>query len=129
MANAALERFVLTLSAPVFLTAFVLVLIFLSHSLTVVLFTVFGYVLGIVLFEATAAVYGAMGEHPKVPQAFAVGFLVLTFALLVLVIWFTVRTDMTVFWGFFAGLMAVPAAIIVYIILEASGLTHTGFFT
>ncbi|MBQ8062553.1 MAG: hypothetical protein IJ720_03350 [Clostridia bacterium] len=129
MANAALEKFVLKLSVPVFLTAFVLVLIFLSHSVAVLLLSFAGFALSILLFESTAALYGSFHRSGSWLTAAAVLFLVTTSGVLLLSIWFTVRQGMDWFWGLFSGLMAVPAAIILYIFMEATGVTHTGFFT
>ena len=129
MANAALEKFVLKLSVPVFLTAFVLVFLFLNHSGPVLFFLSAGYLLGIILFEATAALYGTLGQGRPSRTTIAVLFLIATFAVILGAVWFTVHAEMDRFWALFAGLMSLPAALILYIIFESFGVTHTDFFT
>lgn len=129
MANAALERFVLKLSVPVFLFTFVLVFLLFGPSGPLAACLFFGYALAVLLFEATAALYGSFGKGRSLQTVFAVLFLLASFAVVLIAVWFTVRTGMELFWGLFAGLMSVPASLILYIVLESFGVTHTDFFT
>lgn len=129
MVNAALEKFVLKLSVPVFLIAFVSVFLFLSHSGPVLFCLPAGYLLGIILFEATAALYGTLGQGRPSRTTIAVLFLIATFAVILGAIWITVHAEMDRFWALFAGLMTVPAVLIIYVLLEALRVIHTDFFT
>lgn len=129
MANAALEKFVLKLSVAVFLIAFVLVLVLLSPSLRLALFGLSGYVLSIFLFESTAALYGSLNGKTALLKILAILFLLGTFSVLLLGIWFSLQQGMTAFWSYFTGLMSIPATVIIYIVLEAVGVLHTDFFT
>lgn len=129
MANAALEKFVLKLSVAVFLIAFVSVLVFLSHSAAMVVFGLVGYVVSVFLFESTAALYGSFHVGKPLVKVLSGLFLLTTFGVLLLGVWFSLQQGMHLFWSYFTGLMAVPATIMIYIVLEAVGVLHTDFFT
>lgn len=129
MVNAALERYILKLSIGVFFVAAVLIFAVFHLSFAGAGAALLGFAMSILLFEATAFLFHAPEETSPIRKVLAHMSLPAVFAVLLFVLYWMNRHSVPMFWCVFTGVMVVPATVMIYIVLEAFGITNTNYFT
>ncbi len=129
MVNAALEKFILKFSAVVFLLYLIILVLILGLKGLDLIAAVIGFALGIVLFEATAFMFSSAPFRSKARSFLSGGVMIGAFVIVIAALFIAMRTSFEVFWCLFGGVVTIPAAVMIYIVLEAIGLLHTDFFT
>ena len=128
MVNKQLEQFLIKLSFLLFDGFVLVVMLFLDHIFLNLGVAVLGYAISLFMFEATAMLFGSAGTNRKSRVIFSSGVLVLAFLVMLVALYLVFRVSMESFWVLFGGIVAIPASVMVYSVLEATGITRTGFY-
>ena len=129
MVNAALEKFILKFSAVIFLLYLIILVLILGLKGLNLITAVIGFALGVLLFEATAYMFSCAPFGSKARTLRSGGVLTGAFVIVIAALFIAMRTSDEAFWCLFGGVVTIPAAVMIYIVLEAIGLLHTDFFT
>lgn len=128
MVNKKLEQFLFKLSFLLFAIFVIIVMLFLDHKTRNLGVAVLGYAISLYMFEATAMLFGSAGTASKARVIFSAGVLVSAFLIMAVALYLVLRVSMESFWVLFGGIVAIPASVMVWSILEVTGITHTGFY-
>ena len=128
MVNKKLEQFLFILSFFLFAVFVLVVMLFLDHKARNLGVAVLGYAISLFMFEATAMLFRSAGTGKKAPVIISSGVLVSAFIVMLVALYLVLRVSMESFWVLFGGIVAIPASVMVYSVLEATGITHTGFY-
>ncbi len=128
MVNKQLEQFLIKLSFLLFDVFLLVTVLFVDHIFRNVGVAVLGYAISLFMFEATAMLFGSAGTNRIRRVIFSAGVLVLAFLVLLVALYLVSKVSMESFWVLFGGIVAIPASVMVYSVLEATGVTHTDFY-
>lgn len=129
MVNAALEKHIIKLSLAGVAAGCIVIIFSVSERKYGLTGFLLGSLLSVSIFFSTAYLYSQLGKETKGTGRglFSIP-LALSFLLMIAVLIWANRFSASLFWCAVAGILIVPLSVILYIIAEAAGISHTGFF-
>lgn len=124
-----MERFLLKFGGVLILTGLIVVTVAVPERPLGPLGFASGSLLSVGIFLSTAFLYGCIGRQAgRGRTGLAAGLLALTFLLMAAILWMANRVHPVLFWCLVGGILVMPATVLLYIILESVGITHTNYF-